>query len=72
MSPRWERVLSGVALGATLMWALLSGIAHGILAVLVLALYRVCLFIAITVGAVVFALLRIESSESRNVPERDD
>ena len=67
-----KRLVSGLNLAATLVWGLISGIAHGIFSVLVLAVYRVCLGAAMAVGAIVFALFKIDSSDSRNIPEQED
>ncbi len=72
MSPTLKRALRGASLGATLVWALITGVAHGLFSVVVLALYRLCLGAAIAVGAVVFSLFRIDSTASRDIQDREN
>lgn len=56
----------GARLSGTLSWALLSGVVEGVFAVVVLFVYRACLLLALSVGALLFALFRIDAGKRKN------
>jgi hypothetical protein len=56
----------GARLSGTLSWALLSGLLEGIFAVVLLFVYRACLLLALSVGALLFALFRIDAGKRKN------
>lgn len=56
----------GARLSGTLSWALLSGVVEGVFAVAVLFVYRACLLLALSVGALLFALFRIDAGKRKN------
>ena len=56
----------GARLAGTLSWALLSGVMEGVFAVMVLFVYRACLLLALSAGAFLFALFRIDTGKRKN------
>ena len=60
------RLGRGARLAAALAWAVVSGLAEGLFAVVVLFIYRACLLLALSAGALLFALFRIDSGKRKN------
>jgi hypothetical protein len=60
------RLARGARLSSMLAWALVSGLVQGIVSVLVLFFYRACLLLALSAGALLFALFRIDAGKRKN------
>ena len=60
------RLRRGARVSWTLAWALISGLAEGLFAVVVLFFYRLCLLLALSAGALLFALFRIDAGKRKN------
>lgn len=66
MSKGLYRLRRGARVSWTLAWALIAGLAEGLFSVLVLFFYRACLLLALSAGALLFALFRIDLSKRKN------
>ena len=66
MTKALYRLGRGTRLSWTLAWALISGLAEGLFAVLVLFFYRACLLLALSAGALLFAVFRIDAGKRKN------
>jgi hypothetical protein len=66
MSKAFYRFTRGARVSCTLAWALVSGLAEGVFSVLKLLVYRACLLLALSAGALLFALFRIDSGKRKN------
>jgi pilus assembly protein TadC len=65
----FRRIWRGARLFVGLGWAIVSGLVEGIFSVLVLLFYRICLLIALSAGALLFALFRIDMAKRKRNSE---